>query len=102
MEEKQYIPVGEPLTTVESGADASRPHSTKSLHRYQSYGDGHGHVCVPHDNDDDDQESGELPDGTVECKWDGDNDPMNPRSMSRGRKWLIVLIVSGTSLCVLV
>lgn len=34
--------------------------------------------------------------------WDGDDDPMNPRSMKHGRKWLVVLIVSASSLCVYV
>ncbi|KAI9822715.1 MAG: hypothetical protein M1826_000419 [Phylliscum demangeonii] len=36
-------------------------------------------------------------DGTVECRWDGDHDPMNPRSMSELRKWIIVLVVSLSS-----
>jgi hypothetical protein len=31
--------------------------------------------------------------------WD-ENDPMNPRNMSKGRRWLIVVIVSMGSLCV--
>lgn len=36
-----------------------------------------------------------------DVKWDnGDNDPMNPRSMSHARKWLVVIIVSASSLCV--
>jgi len=36
-----------------------------------------------------------------EVRWDhGDNDPMNPRSMSMARKWVVVLIVSASSLCV--
>ena len=35
-----------------------------------------------------------------EVNWDGDHDPMNPRSMSKPRKWLIVIIVSMSSLCV--
>ena len=35
-----------------------------------------------------------------EVAWDGDDDPMNPRSMRTSRKWLIVLIVSTSSLCV--
>lgn len=30
----------------------------------------------------------------------GDDDPRSPKSMSTARKWLIVLIVSSTSLCV--
>ena len=36
-----------------------------------------------------------------EVKWEGgDDDPMNPRSMSEVRKWMVVLIVSASSLCV--
>ena len=33
-----------------------------------------------------------------EVQWDGDSDPSNPRG--RTQKWLIVLIVSASSLCV--
>lgn len=34
-------------------------------------------------------------------KWDGgDDDPKSPRSFSKVRKWIIVLIVSMASLCV--
>ncbi|KJZ78482.1 hypothetical protein HIM_01873 [Hirsutella minnesotensis 3608] len=36
-----------------------------------------------------------------EVEWDGgDADPLNPRSFTKGRKWLIVCIVSIVSLCV--
>lgn len=36
-----------------------------------------------------------------EVHWDGgDRDPMNPRSRSKARKWVVVLIVSASSLCV--
>ncbi|KIE03605.1 major facilitator superfamily transporter, partial [Metarhizium majus ARSEF 297] len=36
-----------------------------------------------------------------EVGWDGgDNDPLCPRSFSKGRKWLITFIVSHVSLCV--
>lgn len=37
-----------------------------------------------------------------EVTWDGDDDPMNPRSMPYARKWIIVIIVSASSLCVYV
>lgn len=33
-------------------------------------------------------------------KFDGDDDPDNPRSMSKGRKWLITMVVAFSSLCV--
>lgn len=36
-----------------------------------------------------------------EVRWDGgDSDPMNPRSLSMARKWVVVLIVSASSMCV--
>lgn len=35
-----------------------------------------------------------------EVSWDGDQDPMNPKRMSKARKWLIVLILSACSSCV--
>jgi hypothetical protein len=34
--------------------------------------------------------------------WDGDNDPMNPRSLPLARKWLYVVIVSVGSMLVYV
>lgn len=33
-------------------------------------------------------------------RWDGDDDSFNPRRMNNARKWIIVLIVSGSSFCV--
>ncbi|THW30071.1 MFS general substrate transporter [Aureobasidium pullulans] len=35
-----------------------------------------------------------------EVTWDGDEDPMNPRSMAHARKWVIIIILSASSLCV--
>ena len=36
-----------------------------------------------------------------EVRWEnGDEDPGNPRSMSYGKKWFIVIIVSASSCCV--
>ena len=35
-----------------------------------------------------------------EVGWDGDQDPMNPKNMSTGRKWVIVLVLSSGSACV--
>jgi hypothetical protein len=38
--------------------------------------------------------------GALEVKWDGDADPRNPRTFAKARKWLIVIVVSASSLCV--
>jgi hypothetical protein len=48
-------------------------------------------------------EAGNLDDTAAESfevSWDGDKDPMCPRSMSRVRKWFIVSIACMGSLCV--
>ena len=37
---------------------------------------------------------------SFEVKFSGDEDPRSPKSLSTLRKWVIVLIVSSTSLCV--
>ena len=39
---------------------------------------------------------------SFEVRWDGDEDPINPRNMGTARKWMIVLLVSTSSLCVYV
>ena len=35
-----------------------------------------------------------------EVQWEGDDDPTNPRCLSKRRKWMIVLLVSAGSTCV--
>lgn len=59
----------------------------------QRYNDGNPEACV-----------GQLDmissDGTYEVAFDGDQDPMSPRSMSAVRKWMIVIIVCTSTLCV--
>ena len=37
---------------------------------------------------------------SFEVKFSGDEDPRSPKSLSTLRKWVIVLIISSTSLCV--
>ena len=69
-----------------------------SLHQSRSYSDGHGFTAFGKDEElppkEADQET------NYEVQWDGDHDPLNPRSFGKGRKWLIVIIVSAGSTCV--
>ncbi len=72
-----------------------------SLMRSRSYGDGHGYTAYGEDEEvppEGEQETD--PEKEYEVQWDGDDDPLNPRSFSKGRKWLIVSIVSAGSTCV--
>ncbi|KAL8731690.1 MAG: hypothetical protein Q9181_004225 [Wetmoreana brouardii] len=82
--------------------------SATRLQHSRSFGDGHGFTCFSDNekhaegarntNHDRDAEKDEF-----EVRWDeGGTDYENPRSMSRLRKWSIVLIVSSSSTCVFV
>ena len=86
------------------GDDAlSRPKSHYSLHSHRSYAGGDGYTCFS-----DDPECPNIPSGDTAADvdqqfvvtWDGDSDPMNPRSMTKLRRWIIIVIVSSCSLCV--
>lgn len=75
---------------------------SRSSARSRSYTDGYSHF-----ERDDDEEKQQTPSGATpkegkdfEVQFDGDSDPMNPKSMPTWRKWLAVLIGSGCSLCV--
>ncbi|KAL2354908.1 synaptic vesicle transporter [Cryomyces antarcticus] len=91
------------LAQTKSRQSARSLQSVRSGRSGRSYagGDGYTHFT-------DEEEGYNVPDagGAVdpekefEVKWDGDNDPMNPRSKSKLHKWIIVLIVSSSSLCV--
>ena len=75
--------------------------SARSLHSHRSYTAKDGYVS--YNDPEDEQPSNSSGDTSSEhflVKWDGDNDPMNPRSMSKLRRWIVVLIVSSSSLCV--
>ncbi|KAL8715900.1 MAG: hypothetical protein Q9220_000567 [cf. Caloplaca sp. 1 TL-2023] len=74
------------------------------LQHSRSYGDGHGFVCFSDDEDDVEEarRQGNAEEKEFEVRWEGDDDPMNPRSMSKARKWSIVLIASSSSACVYV
>jgi len=92
-------------TLIESGVPAQTPVS--QLHpkpAAEAPGPAQEPVGAP---EQDQPEGGELqeprrPKEDFEVRWDGDHDPMNPRSMGTARKWIIVIILSASSLCVYV
>lgn len=77
---------------------------SNSLYTTRSYGDGHGYTCFGHDEEHQASNPGQAedPEKQFEVQWDGGSDPMNPRSRSKARKWLVVILVSMSSLCVYV
>lgn len=109
--EKEHRPIQSPSSTnhdhgsnsiyrreIDGSPAISWSHS-RSINLIRSYSDGH---CVSDVEQPRPFESGleESSEKQFEVQWDGDSDPSNPRSRSRSRKWLIVLIVSSSSLCV--
>ena len=101
--EKELYHNGSKPTTSKLPSTNRSPQSPLSLTR--SISDGHGFTyfrdedrapSVPHDP----EKANGSTEENFEVTWDGDNDPFNPRSFGRARKWVIVLIVSMSSLCV--
>jgi hypothetical protein len=90
-----------PINTAASGPATKLPSRSSRLSRVRS---NNGYGC---DDGNDSEEGPYEGEGAVtekdpfEVQWDGgETDRMNPRSMSYARKWVIVLVVSASSLCV--
>lgn len=100
-EDVTYAPITSPGTHNEGSAplqkqrsNASKSLTSRSLERSWSLNDGvsiGGHEV--------DEAAVANEDEAYTVGWE-ENDPMNPRNMSKARRWLIVIIVSMGSLCV--
>lgn len=96
-----YAPINSPGTHNEGSAplqkqrsNASKSVTSRSLERSWSLNDGvsiGGHEV--------DEAAMANEDEAYTVGWE-ENDPMNPRNMSKARRWLVVIIVSMGSLCV--
>ena len=99
--EEERVPfdvVPNPDTRVDQGADEravrhSRDSETDEPVRPRSKDEESGITAVGDEG---------INEKEFEVTWDGDHDPMNPRSMPYARKWIIVVIISASSLCVYV
>ncbi|CAO2647530.1 Nn.00g084520.m01.CDS01 [Neocucurbitaria sp. VM-36] len=77
--------------------------SLKTVRSHHSRAGGDGYTCF--DAELGDTRPSKSKDGVITGEpylvtWDGDADPLNPRSMTSLRRWTIVLICSASSLCV--
>jgi hypothetical protein len=83
-----------------------RSHDSRSLRTtrsHQSRAGGDGYTCFdaePDNSRPNKSKSGVVTEQPYLVAWDGDADPENPRSMSKLRRWVVVLICSASSLCV--
>lgn len=70
--------------------------SRSSARSHKSY-DGY---TVDRDDDEKDTSDPSNPERKFEVAFDGEKDPFNPRNRPIWRKWLVVIIVANSSLCV--
>ncbi|RDW85507.1 MFS general substrate transporter-40 [Coleophoma crateriformis] len=83
------------VQTGRSGRSLSHIRSTNG------YGCDEGDNSGSEDAADVEADAARVEKDPFDVRWDGgDNDPMNPRSMHHLRKWVVVIIVSLSSLCV--
>jgi hypothetical protein len=104
---KDFAPISTSVSKTASRSNSharNRSNSLRSMTRVRS---NNGYGCDDTEDSSQEDEIGDVEAGgqvekdPFEVHWDGgDSDPMNPRSRSMGRKWLVVLIVSASSLCV--
>ena len=96
--EKEFQSINSPSRVASRAGGGSRPTSLRSMSRIRS---NNGYGC---DDIEDEVVVGEGGAAVVdewEVGWEGgESDPLNPRSMTMARKWIVVLIVSASSLCV--
>ncbi|KAH7397428.1 benomyl/methotrexate resistance protein [Pyrenochaeta sp. MPI-SDFR-AT-0127] len=77
--------------------------SLKLVRSHHSRAGGDGYTCFdadPSDHRPNKSKSGVVTEEPYLVSWDGDADPLNPRSMTKLRRWAIVLICAASSLCV--
>ncbi|KAM3065181.1 hypothetical protein ACMFMG_010377 [Clarireedia jacksonii] len=90
-----------PINPSSTAARMTRPNSRQgSILSRQRSSNGYGVDDIDHPSHD--VEGGHAAEKDPhEVRWEGgDNDPMCPRSIAHGKKWLIVVIVSASSFCV--
>ena len=95
------IPSGNRVISRNSNQQAT---SLRTISRTRSH---NGYGCDDLDDGPQERDGGDVENkgsslkDPYEVAWEnGESDPANPRSMTHARKWLVVLIVSASSLCV--
>jgi hypothetical protein len=93
------LPAFEPISTAPSKA-ASRNSYQRSISRTRS-NNGYGVDDIEDDIEEGTVGAAPVEKDSFEVRWEGgDDDPGCPRSMSHAKKWVVVIIVSASSLCV--
>ncbi|OAL44718.1 MFS general substrate transporter [Pyrenochaeta sp. DS3sAY3a] len=107
-EEEEAI---DPSKTPRGRRRSQDTHSLKIVRSHHSRAGGDGYTCFDAEPGKPGKQTGagtgagagaDVPEegSAYLVSWDGDADPLNPRSMSMLRRWSIVLICAASSLCV--
>jgi hypothetical protein len=99
-EESEFDTSGRGRSQGRRSQDSKSLRTTRS---HQSRAGGDGYTCFDAEPDNirpNNSKRGVVTEQPYLVTWDGDSDPANPRSMSKWRRWVIVLICSASSLCV--
>ncbi|KAG4410754.1 hypothetical protein IFR04_016109 [Cadophora malorum] len=100
---KEFEPIagsgeGTPSRPNTLGRNRTGASARSSISRTRTH---NGYGCDDNEDSGQDVEAGVSEKDPFDVIWEGgDSDPLNPRSMTLARKWLVVLIVSASSLCV--
>jgi hypothetical protein len=80
-----------------NGNAEPKPQSLRQIRSNRSYGGEDGYSC--HRGSCDEESNAQTADeAQFTVKFSGDDDPDSPRSISKFRKWIIVLIMAGSAL----
>ena len=101
-EESEVQKVGVTVNNGPSSSITLSQRRTAALDKHRSCDDAHDNTCSGKDseankNESNGQDSEAKP---FEVQWDGDDDPMSPKNMSKANKWVVVFLISAGSTCV--
>jgi len=100
--ESESLPQTKEFEPINTSSNPNSPglqtlYQPTSLHNIIRTRSQNGYGCDDDEDDDLEQATSNDP---FDVKWDGENDPLNPRTWKSFRKWIVVLIVSASSICV--
>ncbi|RDL36997.1 MFS general substrate transporter [Venustampulla echinocandica] len=98
----EFQPISSQQDISRPGSRGNKAISLRSLSRTRS---NNGYGCDERGSTEEDRvavENGPTPEkDPFEVRWEGgEGDPLNPRGFALARKWVIVLIISASSICV--
>jgi hypothetical protein len=99
-EGKEHSSYLSPIRSTSRNPPRSRPQTLHKVRSERSYGGEDGYSCFREEVQDPEAGPEDDEEKRFEVKFDGDNDPLNPRNRRKSQKWIIVMIMASSALCV--